>query len=30
VVYSPELRQSVRSVRNKVSGVSRLLSPRAI
>ena len=28
-VYSPELRQSVRSVRNKVSGVSRLLSPRA-
>jgi hypothetical protein len=28
-VYSPGLRQSVRSVLNKVSGVSRLLSPRA-
>src|SRR4029450_7305081 len=27
--YSPEPRQSCRSVRNKVSGVSRLLSPRA-
>ena len=29
-VYSPELRQSVRSVRNKVSGVCRLLSSQSV
>ena len=29
-VYSPELRQSARSIRNEVSGVSQRLSPGAI